>query len=468
MKYSRMTAAASLYICFLIWAVHSVIAQDIPAVSYEKRIQIDRIFAHFNHDTPGAALAVVKDGEILYAQGYGMANLEYDIPTTPQSVFHVASISKQFTAMSIVLLAQQGKLLLDDPIRKHLPEVPDFGETITIRHLIHHISGLRDQWELFSMSGWRGRDLKAQEDVLNFVVHQNDLNFTPGSEYLYCNTGYTLLAIIVERVSDMSFKEFTGRNIFEPLGMSRTHFHDDMGLIVKGRAYAYRPRQGGDFEISIPNFETVGATSLFTTVEDLALWADNFNHKHVGGSEAIDQMFVKGMLNNDEDIDYAFALTHGMYRGIRTIGHSGSDAGYRAQFTMYPDQNMAIIVLSNVSNGNPGRLARQVADVVLEEYFTEPVQESQQRSREREETPEPPVLTEAQRAEYAGRYYSEELDVYYVVTVVEGNLALQQKKFEGSILNYRGNDLFAAGRQYQFTRDRSGRIDVRNLRFIKR
>lgn len=185
--------------------------------------KVDKLFTEWNKpDSPGAALAVIKDGSVIYKNGYGSANLEYNIPITPSTIFHVASVSKQFTAFAVVMLADQGKLSLDDDIRKHLPEIPDFGKTVTIQHLVHHISGMRDQWELLAMAGWRLDDVITKEHILTMVRHQRELNFNPGDEHMYCNTGYTLLAEIVERVTGQSFSEWTKANLFKPLGMVNT------------------------------------------------------------------------------------------------------------------------------------------------------------------------------------------------------------------------------------------------------
>ena len=309
-------------------------------------------------------MAVVKGNNVVYANGYGSANLEYGIPITPNTVFHVASVSKQFTAFAVTLLADQGKLSLDDDIRLHLPEIPDFGKTITLRHLIHHISGLRDQWELLAMAGWRLDDVITKNHILKMVKNQRDLNFNPGEEYLYCNTGYTLLAEIVERVTGQSFTEWTTTNIFEPLGMTDTHFHDDHEKIVKNRAYSYSP-QGKGFRKRVLSYANVGATSLFTTAEDLARWMINFGHITVGNQSVIDRMQVQGKLNNGQEISYASGLVIGETFGQKTVGHSGSDAGFRSHVLRFPEEDLSVIVLSNLSSINPGRLAGQVAETYV-------------------------------------------------------------------------------------------------------
>jgi CubicO group peptidase (beta-lactamase class C family) len=469
----------------------SMIAQE-PGLSAPERDRIDALFAHFNSDSPGAALAVAREGVVLYAQGYGMANLEYDIPNRPSSIFHVASVSKEFTAMCIVILDGEGALSVDDEIHEYLPELADFGTPITIRHLLHHTSGIRDQWELLGMAGWRGNDVKTQQDILGLAAMQRELNFEPGSEYLYSNMGYTLLAEIVSRVAGKPMKEFARERIFQPLGMSRTHFHDDVSHIVRGRTYAYRP-QGDGFGISIPDFENYGATSLFTTVEDLMLWGDNFRHKKVGGEAAIALIKTRGVLNNGEAINYAFAVQHGDHRGLRTLGHGGSDASYRAQFTMYPDQGITIAVLANVSNGNPGGLARQVAEVILEQAFEQPVASATTRGRGargargarggrrggrgRRGGARQASLSAAEIAQYSGVYHSAELGVDYTISVRDGGLYLKRWRFPDRALLGRGEDSFSAANwRLQFTRDPSAEVNgftitsgrIRNLRFLRR
>jgi CubicO group peptidase (beta-lactamase class C family) len=308
----------------------------------------------------------MKDGRIVYKHGYGMADLDHNVTITPSTVFHVASMSKQFTAASILLLAQQGKLSLDDDVRKYISELPDFGSPITIRHLIYHTSGLRDQWDLLGLAGWRySLDLITDDDVMSVLTSQKELNFKPGEKHVYCNTGYTLLAIIVKRVSGMSFRQFTTKNVFEPLGMSRTFFRDDHAEIVKNNAYGYESENDGPFRLGLTNFDTAGATSLHTTVEDLVLWDENFYHPRVGGPSLRDQMLQRGKLNNGETLDYAFGLVVGKYKGLPTVDHGGADAGYRSDMTRFPDQHFSVAVLCNYSETNPSSLARSVADIYL-------------------------------------------------------------------------------------------------------
>ena len=364
--------------------------------------KVDKLFSSWDKpESPGASLVVIKDGEVVYKRGYGSANLEYDIPITPSTVFHVASVSKQFTAFAAAMLAEQGKLKLDDDIRKYLPEVPDFGKTITIRHLIHHISGMRDQWELLAMAGWRLDDVITREHILKMVRNQKELNFEPGEQYLYCNTGFTLLAETVARVTGQSFREWTEENIFKPLGMSDTQFYDDHERIVKNRAYSYVPVKENGFKKRRLNYANVGATSLFTTAEDLAKWVQNFEDERVGGKEVIEQMQEQGVLNNGKMISYAFGLVIGEYKGLRTVSHSGGDAGYRSHVVLFPEQRFSVVVLSNLGSFNTSRLARQVADI----YLSDVIKEEQPPARQAEQREIEPNT--ALYDTFAGKYYFE-------------------------------------------------------------
>lgn len=346
-------------------------AQRATAPHDSTAARIDSIFARWDHvNSPGCALGVSRGGRMVYERGYGMANLEQAIAITPQSIFHVASISKQFTATAILLLARDGKLSLDDDVRKYVPELPTYGKTITIDHLLHHTSGLRDQWDLLGLSDWREDDVITQEDVMRVVTRQRSLNFEPGEEYLYSNTGYTLLAVIAERVSGQSLQDFLHSHVFEPLGMTRTHVHDDHTMIVPGRTQAYRPRKGGGWRISIPVFDTYGATSLFTTVGDLLKWEQNFADATVGGSELIRTFTTPGRLNDGSPITYARGVVVTRYRGLETVGHSGADAGYRADVVRFPQQDLAVAALCNLANISPSVLTRRVAEVYLEGSMT--------------------------------------------------------------------------------------------------
>lgn len=327
--------------------------------------KVDSLFSRYTTTTPGAAVAIVKNGEVVFKKGYGMANLEYNIPITPSSIFHIASESKQYVAFCMLLLEQQGKLSLDDDIRKHLDYVPDFGKKITIKQLIHHTSGLRDQWQLLANAGWQLDDVIKQEHVIKLVSKQKRLNFDPGEEHLYCNTGYTLMAEIIKKASGLSLREYCNQYVFKPLDMNNTHFHDNYQELVPNRTYSYSPKGPRDFQHSVLSYSTVGATSLFTTVEDEAKWLLNYETGIVGGKELIEKMYEVGVLNNGKKLEYAFAISITDYNGWKRIGHGGADAGYRTYTCRFPEQELGIIVFGNSSSFNSAGTAMQMANLLL-------------------------------------------------------------------------------------------------------
>jgi CubicO group peptidase (beta-lactamase class C family) len=406
--------------------------------------QVDKVFEKWDKpDSPGCALGVYKDGKTIYKRGYGMADLNDDVPITPATVFHVASMSKQFTAASIALLAQQGKLSLDDDVRKYIPELPDFGQRITIRHLVHHTSGLRDQWNLLELAGWRySLDLITDDDVMSVMTRQKDLNFKPGEKHVYCNTGYTLMGLIVKRVSGMSLREFTTKNIFEPLGMTHTHFRDDHAEIIKHDALGYEQEsKDKPFRMSLTNFDTAGATSLHTTVEDLQLWDENFYHPRVGGQPFLQQMLERGKLNNGEQLDYAFGLVLGKYKGLSTVDHGGADAGYRSDLMRFPDQHFSASVLCNSAETNPTGLVHQVADILLAKD-----QKAVESTTDRE-APKAisATLTAEQMVAIAGLYWNRENDGFEKILVKDGKLLIEFGSDEVHPLKVAGESRFHIG-----------------------
>ena len=352
-------------------ALFAVAANPTQAQETIPVARIDSVFTEHNRsDRPGCTLAVFKNGEIAYANGYGMANLEYGIALRPTSVFHIASISKQFTAFAVELLVSEGQVSWDDPIQDYVPEIPVYGQPVTLRHLAHHTSGIRDQWSLLIMAGWRWEaDLVTQANAIEIMSRQTALNFEPGAEYLYSNSGFTLLAAVVERVTGQTLKAFAQERIFGPLGMTSTHFHDDHETIVPDRAYGYRHFADEGWKISIPDFAIVGASSLFTTVEDMAKWDRNLRD-HTLGDAALYQRFIdRGILTSGDTLNYAHGISVGTYRGLRTVGHGGADAGYRTNYLRFPEQDVGIVSFCNFARANPGSYVRQVADIILEDQL---------------------------------------------------------------------------------------------------
>ena len=328
--------------------------------------RVDSIFAQFSTGlTPGVAVAVVRNGKIVLSKGYGHANLEHRVPITGTSVFDVASVSKQFAGLAIAMLVEQRKVALTDDIRKHIPELQDFGRTITVNHLVHHTSGIRDWPGTLGLSGWRFDDVISFDQILTMAYNQRTLNFDPGSEYMYSNTGYNLLAELVRRVTGKSFRAWTDENLFAPLGMTRSHFRDDHTEIFPDRVLGYSRGEGGTWRATSNNLMALGSSSLFTTAEDLARWLANFDDARVGGGAAMSRMLSTTPLNDGSPNTYAFGVGVGEYRGQPIISHSGGWASFSTYVVHFPAQKTGIVVLAN-TGFTPGQAAMRIADIYLD------------------------------------------------------------------------------------------------------
>jgi CubicO group peptidase (beta-lactamase class C family) len=420
---------------------------------------VDAVFADLDRDGPGAAVGVLLGGEVVHRAGYGIAHLDYGVPITPETVFDIASISKQFGAMAALLLESDGRLDLDEDVRAYVPELPDFGVRITPRHLIHHTSGIRDWVHVMSLAGLERSDVISFDRILRMLFEQQAVNFDPGAEYAYSNTGYNLLARVIEAQSGMSFREFTRQRIFEPLGMSHTHFSDDHLEVVPGRAESYSPDEAAGF-VRLPNQLTaLASSSLNTTIDDFILWMRNYETGEVGGEEVVRTMVEQGVLTDGETLAYAHGLTVGEYRGLRNFGHGGSWAGYRTNFVRFPEQDLSIAVFCNVSDCDPAGRALRIAEVFAGELMgpaPAPVGSA-------EITDAPPAMpTEAQLREYAGRYRSPELDMTYEIAVEDGKLVARHWRTGPSALAPAGEDTFSGDPrrfpELRFRRDGSGRV----------
>ncbi len=327
---------------------------------------IDKIFEAWNQpNVPGASLGIFVDGKIAYSTGYGLANLESNIPNEANTVFRIGSTSKQFTAACISLLAVREELNLDDTLKSIFPEFPDYASEITIRHLFHHTSGIRDYLQLAYLKGLGDDDFYTDKDIMNWLTNQSELNFQPGAEYLYSNSGYWLLGQIVERVSGINMAEFAHKEIFGPLRMTNTHFHNDNSREVNNRALGYVPIDEANFRISMTNLEMIGDGGILTTINDIKKWDDEFYQRNVLSDEFWNLMTDFGHLNNGDDLDYAGGLIIGNYRGQKTISHGGAFVGFRAEFIRFPDQKTSIAIFTNRGDAAPWDMAFQVADIVL-------------------------------------------------------------------------------------------------------
>jgi len=438
--------------------------------------RVDAIFAAYdNTRSPGCAVGVIQDGEFVLRRGYGMANLEHGIPLSSESVFRIGSTSKQFTAANVLLLVEEGKVSLDADVREYVPELPDFGTPVTIRQLVHHTSGYRDYLTLMDLAGLRDDDYYTDAELLAMLTRQTQLNFEPGAEHLYSNTGYWLLSQVVERASGDSLREFAAAKVFEPLGMSNTHFHDDHAIIVENRASGYAPARQGGYRISMTTLPMVGDGGVFTTVDDLLAWDRNFYDSSIGSSRFIETMQTVGVLNDGEELDYAFGLDISTHRGLNTVSHGGSFVGFRADMLRYPDERLTVICLCNRADADPSRFARQVAEVYLEDRM-EPPADAAARGR-RPQPPQPVELSAEQLAGFVGDYYSDELDVTYEIRFDRGVLTLSVRDGGPRLLVPIAPDRLRVGnRTLRFERAGADgfaefQLDagrVRNLRFTRR
>jgi CubicO group peptidase (beta-lactamase class C family) len=339
---------------------------NLPAVA-------DTVFQRWNSTrTPGCAVGVARGANVLLERGYGMADLERGVPLTPETILESGSVAKQFTATAVLLLVSDGKLSLDDPARKYIPELPDYGggggRPITIRHLLTHTSGLREWSSLVQAAGWpRGERAHTQADLLDVVVRQKALNYPVGDYYSYTNSGYALAMTIVERVSGMSFQEFSRQRIFQPLGMTHTQWRDDFTRLVPGRGQAYSNEPDG-WHLNMPFEDVVGPGGLLTTVGDWLIWSKALVDKKLGAAWA-DSLTSRMRLTNGREIEYAKGLLITRYRGLREISHSGSTAGYSTFLARYPERdNLTIAVMCNAGNAPAGGHVHQLADRLITDF----------------------------------------------------------------------------------------------------
>jgi CubicO group peptidase (beta-lactamase class C family) len=337
--------------------------------------RVDAVFASWTAQTPGCAVGVAIDGQPALGRAYGMADLEHDVAITPETIFEAGSVSKQFTAAAVLRLAREGKLSLDDSVRKYVPELPDYGSPLLLRHMLNHTSGLRDWGSVAGIGGWpRTTRVHTHAHVLEIVGRQKALNFTPGTRWSYTNTGFNLAAIIVERVSGTSFQEFTRTRLFQPLGMTHTSWRDDYTRVVKGRAIAYSSHDGA-YHTDMPFENVYGNGGLLTTVGDLLKWNEHFAAPGDGDPLSVAEQQTPGRFIDGRPHGYALGLFVGRYKGLREIYHSGSTAGYSAFLTRFPDARVSVAVLCNATTAQATQYAHAVADVYLADRLqpSEPV-----------------------------------------------------------------------------------------------
>jgi len=373
--------------------------------------QIDKLFAAYNTpQSPGCSVGVIRNGAFIFQKSYGEASLELNVPLTSQSVFYMASVSKQFTAAAVVLAAEQGSLSLDDDVRKYIPELPDYGTRITLRQMLHQTSVFRDFLDLTDLSGRDISALSSSDEVLTLITRQKGLNNVAGDEFVYSNSNYFLLGVVIKRATGKSLAEFAAANIFQPLGMKHSFFYDDKGTVVPNRVAAYDPGKDGKFRVDwSTTYDIVGGGGLMSNVDDLLLWDKAFYSKILGKGKLIPQLETHGILNNGHQINYGMGLWLGEYRGLKIVEHSGGTFGYRTELLRFPDQRFSVIALCNVANADVEGLAREISDLYLAQQLK----------------PEATIVDDGSSAnpiELAGTYFDQRRHMVYTFTAVDGNL----------------------------------------------
>ena len=380
---------------------------------------VDRVFASYDKlESPGCALGVIRDGAFVYRKAYGAASLELGVPLSSASVFYMGSVSKQFTAASVVLAAEQGSLSLDDDVRKYIPQLPDYGHVITLREMLHHTSGLRDFLTLLDLAGRDAASIHSEAEVIDLIAHQKGLNNEPGTAFVYSNTNYFLLGVVIRRATGKSLAEFAAEHIFRPLGMVHTRYYDDHSLVLPGRAAAYDTGPDGKFLVDwSTEFDIVGAGGLTSTVDDMLLWDRNFYDNKLGKGTLVQELLTPGLLNSGKKISYALGLELGSYRGEPIVEHSGALYGYRTGILRFPDQRFSVVSLCNLSSANVTALMRKVADVYLvSKLGAEPAEAQGGAMLSGNGSPFPDA------AQFAGKYLDLRSHFIYTFTASDGGL----------------------------------------------
>ncbi|MCY3545457.1 MAG: serine hydrolase [Gemmatimonadetes bacterium] len=441
---------------------------------------IDGVFAEYDRTSgPGCAVGVAEAGRLVFARGYGIGQMDHRIPLGGESVFYLASVSKQFAAAAIVIAEHEGHLSMDDPVSAHIPEFPTYAQgAVTIRHLVHHTSGVRDYLTLMRLAGTPYENILSDEDMLGLITRQRELNFVPGTEHLYSNSGYVLIAEIVKRATGRSLRAYADEKIFRPLGMSNTHFHDDRLQVVPGRVFSYDPPAAGGWRTSyLIDFDKVGDGGLYSSVADLAQWDRAFYEDVLGVPGFAERMYRRGVLAGGDTIAYARGLSVGERRGLARVSHGGGFMAFRTMIARYPEQRTTVITLCNVGTANPGALSTAVEDIVLADAFTEAPEE-----RVAPTSPagapgaadEPAfAVSEAAVQALAGTYHSRELDATWRLEADGTQLLLHHPRGDTETLTARREDVFGSGGiEFAFEHDDGRAVAfllaagrVRNLRF---
>lgn len=375
-----------------------------------------------NVDEPGVSVVLINENGTFYKKAKGKANLEYQVDISTSTLFGIGSVTKQFTGYAVLMLEQQGKLSLNDYTNKYLPDLPEYASKITIVHLLKHMSGLREQENLFAITGISTADIIENYNVLELLKRQIDLNFEPGDELEYSNTGYIILASIIEKVTGVSYREWMEQNIFNPLGMNNTFVHDDVQEVIFNKAYPYFLISENKYGKGIYNLGLTGSTGIFTNAIDIEKWVVNYINPKVGSQKIVNRMLNDtDTLNNGELIDYSYGIAVTDYRGSHVCFHGGSEAGYRSFLLIFPAFNTGIVVLSNNYNINVRQLSFDIVDILFENKLGQAVEKEVENFNKEKETKKEIVI---ETSKYLGEYYSGELETIYEVRRKDESLCI--------------------------------------------
>lgn len=423
-----MTPIKTLF-CLLLLAVTGLSSATTDSLSTSQQATIDALFERWNQDnSPGVALGVIHKGDMVYSKGYGLASLEHGVANTTRTAFNLASISKQFTAACALQLVADNKLQLDQTLDQFFPDFPSYAKNINISHLLHHTSGLRDFTQITYLTGLRPDDYYDDTDIMGWISQQQALNFEPGEQHMYSNSGYWLLGRIVEKASGMSLAKYAEQTIFKPLGMNNTQFIDNNTAIIKNRASGYSPVRSGGHRLIRTLLERTGEAGVFSTVEDLKRWDDSFYSTSTFNADFWQQMTQTGKLKNGESINYAKGLEIGEHQGHKTVSHAGRWPGFQSQMVRFPEHKLTVILLANTAAINPSRLANQVADVLLPANTTI---EPKEKPKAAADTI---TLSEQQLQAFASRYWSTSHGFSRDVAVIDGQLTYERGRGRGNAL----------------------------------
>ena len=429
----------------------------VEAIATDPEKRIDQLFIPYSgDDVPGGVIGVMKDGKLIFSKAYGMANLTDGIPYTTGTLSNIGSVSKQFTAFAILLLEQQGELSLDDDVRIHIPELPEFDEVITIKNLLNHTNGLREVYNLMPMTGWKSEDGLRREEVIEILKRQKELQASPGEEYNYNNSAFIMLAEIVERKSGQKFPDWMAENVFGPLGMESTVVRADPSTIVPNSSQGYALEASG-FKEAGDLAGSYGAGGIYTTAEDFNKWLNNFHDPVLGGEELITRMITPDTLNNGDTMTYALGIGVGEYKGLKRYAHGGADIAHRAMLTYFPEINAGVVTMSNNEN-----FTGQISNEAIDAFFSDELESEENDQENKNDTDSTEVIVPEKLLEnYAGKYKISAFGMVLEFTLKDGVLIFSAEGQPDAKMIPKSNTLFAytgVEATVEFTTDETGKV----------